>query len=122
MEIIADNILTVAPILVFFICFFGLITGRKIIKSIILMAVMQASVVMFFLTIGFRSGISPPIGGHFEELQYVADPLPHALMITAIVIGVAVTTINITMLMSMFRKFKTTDWDIAEQKSMEDVE
>jgi len=86
------------------------------------MAVMQASVVLFFLSIGFRNNISPPIGAYFEDLQYVADPLPQALMITAIVIGVAVTTINITMLMSMFRTYKTTDWDTAEEKSLEDVD
>jgi len=116
------DILTIAPILVFFIGFLGLITGRKMIKSIVLMAVMQAAVVLFFLTIGFRSGVSPPIGDYFAEPQYVADPLPQALMITAIVIGVAVTTINITMLMSVFRAYKTTDWDIAEQKSMEYTE
>ena len=92
------------------------------IKAIVLMAFMQASVVLFFLTFGFRSGIAPPIGAYFTDLEYVADPLPQALMITAIVIGVAVTTINITMLMSVFRVYKTIDWDVAQQKSMEHME
>jgi len=106
----------------FFIAFYGLIIGRDMIKSIVLCALMQASVVLFFLAIGFRSGISPPIGDYFAELEYVADPLPQALMITAIVIGVAVTTINITMLMSVFRAYRTIDWDVAQQKSLEHME
>jgi len=108
-----------AIILLFFICFYGLITARKMIKSVVFIMLLQASVILFFLSIGFRSGIRPPIGDYFEEIAYVADPLPQALMITAIVIGVAVITINITMLMSLFRTYKTTDWDMAQQKSVE---
>ena len=113
------NIIQIAIILLFFICFYGLITSKKMIKSIVFIVLLQASVILFFLSFGFRSGISPPIGDYFEQLEYVADPLPQALMITAIVVGVAVVTINITMLMSLFREYKTTDWDIAQQKSME---
>jgi multicomponent Na+:H+ antiporter subunit C len=40
----------------------------------------------------------------------IADPFPQALMLTAIIIGVSVTAINITMLNTLFRKFKTLDW------------
>ena len=111
--------LEIGAILVFFIAFYGLITHQKMIKSVICTIVMATAVIFFFLSIGFRSGISPPIGDEFEHLAYVADPLPQALMITAIVISAAITTINITMLTSLFRKYKTTDWDVAKQKSLE---
>ena len=106
-------------IILFFICFYGLIMAKKMIKSVVFLVLMQASVILFFLRLGFRSGIVPPIGEYFLQLEYVADPLPQALMITAIVVGVAVITINITMLMSLFREYKTTDWDVAQRKSME---
>jgi len=112
------NLIHTATILLFFICFYGLITSKQMIKSVVFLVLLQASVIMFFLSLGFQSGIVPPIGDYLDQLEYVADPLPQALMITASVVGVAVATINITMLMSLFRDYKTTDWDMAQKKSM----
>lgn len=107
------NMINIIAILMFFISFFGLITSHSMIKSIVFTVLMESAVILFFLSLGFQSGIIPPIGVNLENLEHVADPLPQALMITAIIIGVAVTTIKITILMSFFRKFKTTDWDEA---------
>ena len=112
----------IAIILLFFICFYGLITSKNMIKSVVFIVLIQAAVILFFLSLGFRSGMTPPIGYDFGYFEYVADPLPQALMITAIVVGVAVTTVIITMLMSLFREYKTTDWDMAQEKSMEYME
>lgn len=109
------NILEILTLVLFFISFYGLIASRRMIKSVVFSMLMQTSVIVFFLGLGFRSGIRPPIGDYFEALEYVADPLPQALMITAIVIGIAVVTISITMLMSLFRSYKTTDWDVARR-------
>ena len=113
------DIIEIGAILLFFIAFYGLITHEKMIKSVVCTIIMATAVIFFFLSIGFRQGILPPIGAEFAYVEQIADPLPQALMITAIVIGVAMTTINITMLTSLFRKYKTTDWDVAKQKSLE---
>ena len=107
----------IVAILVFFIGFFGLITSPHIIKSVVYIIVMETSAVMFFLTIGFQRGMTAPIG---EYLENAADPLSQALMITAIIIGVAVTAINITLLIILFRKYQTTNWDIAKNLSKRD--
>ena len=112
------DIIELFCIVLFFICFFGLITGKNIIKSIAFLGVMEMSVIMFFLSIGFRSGILPPIGVDLVP-EYVADPLPQALMITAIIIGLSVMAVAVTMLMTLFRKHNTADWDIVRKKSME---
>jgi len=115
------NIIEIAAIVVFFISFYGLITGKKMIKAVVYLVLMQSAVVLFFLGIGFEAGTVPPIGPYLEQADYlpIADPLPQALMITAIIVGVAVTTINITMLMALFRKYQTTDWEEARKKSGE---
>jgi len=101
---------------VFFAGFYGLIISKSAIKSIVSIAVMEAAVIMFFLTIGFSPDMAPPIG---QNLTHVADPLPQALMITAIIIGVAVTAINLTMLISLCRQYKTAYWSIIKLKSTE---
>jgi len=99
----------------FFLGFFGLITGNNIIKSVIFIVLMETGVIMFFLSIGISSGFLPPIADHLIKYGYLADPLPSALMITAIIIGLSVTAINITMLMTLLRKYRTADWDAVKK-------
>ena len=101
----------------FFVSFYGLITSKKAIKSIVFILLLQTSVVMFFLSIGYSDGVLPPMAGSIERYGYVADPLPQALMLTAIIIGISVAAVNITMLMTLFRKYKTTDWNAIKEKS-----
>lgn len=108
------DLLQIVPPLLFFISFFGLITSRNVIKSIILLIVMQTSIIIFWLVIGSTHGQVAPILTSEQVLQGdlsgIADPLPQALMLTAIVIGISVTAIIITMLNGLFRKYGSTDW------------
>ena len=101
-------------VVMFFIGFYGLITSKNIIKSIASLTVMEVAAVVFFLSLGYVEGIKPPIGLYMEN---VADPLPQALVITAIIIGVTVSAINLTMLISLCRQSKTTDWDTVKKNN-----
>ena len=105
-----SNIVEIAAIGMLFIGFFGLISSRNMIKSLMFIAMMEAGVVMFFLSIGAASGLLPPIAEHLLGDGALADPLPSALMITAIVIGLSVTAITLTMLMTLLRRYRTADW------------
>ena len=111
-----QQIVEIASVLVFFAGFYGLITSRNAIKSVAAIGIMEIAAVMFFLSLGYFAGIRPPIG---SDMSRAADPLPQALVITAIVIGIAITTINLTMLITLVRQFKTLDWDMIKKKSME---
>ena len=117
------HIFDIFPIILFFISFFGLITTVNIVKSIILTVLMQTAVIMFWLGLAARLGRVPPIFGYYADiadLNEVADPLPQALMLTAIIIGIAVTAINITLLNSLFRKYRTVKWDEMTEAALED--
>lgn len=108
------NIYDILVIALFFISFLGLITGSNAIKTIIFSAIMQTAVIMFWLLVGARHGTRPPIihdTAMLYDLYAIADPLPQALMITAIIIGISVTAVNIVMLNTLFRKYFTTDWE-----------
>ena len=110
------EVLEVFAAIMFFISFYGLITGKNAVKSIIYIGLMEIAVIMFFLGIGYERGLLPPIG---RNLENVADPLPQALMITAIVIGVALTAVNLTILISLCRQSKSTDWDLIQKRNLE---
>ena len=112
------NAVEIFPIALFFVSFYGMITSKKAVKSIVFILIMQTSVVMFFLGTGYVDGIMPPIGDTLASPRYAADPLPQGLMLTAIVISISVVAVNITMLMTLFRKCKSTDWDVIKNKNM----
>ncbi len=95
-------------IVLFFVGLMGVITRHSIIKSVISIIVMKTGIILFFISIHFKEGSVPPIGKSFEGP--VADPLPHALMITAIVIGVAVTAVALVMANAAYDKYKTSNW------------
>ena len=107
------NILDFFPIVLFFISFFGLITSKNVIKTIVFILLLQTAVIMFWLGLGARYGIMPPIiydAAHLDNLYAIADPLPQALMITAIIIGISVTAVNLVMLNTLIRKYNTSEW------------
>ena len=114
MEILGIRFLELLPIALFFISIFGLITANNAIKSVIYMIVLNGAVITYWIALGSRVGTIPPIleteyhiDLHFYEF---ADPVPQALMITSIIIGFCVTAVNIIMLNTLHRRYKTTDW------------
>ena len=112
------NIIEILTVAVFFISFYGLITTTNIIKSIVFISMMETAVIMFFIGIGYQAGILPPIGINLDPAT-VADPLPQAFMITAVVIGLCSTAVNIIMFITLFRKYGTANWETAKKENME---
>ena len=110
------NVVEVCSVVMFFIGFYGLITNRNVIQSIASIALLEMAVVVFFLSIGYHDGVMPPIG---QSMGNVADPLPQSLVFTAIIIGVTVSAVNITMLITMGRQWKTMDWDRMKDQNKE---
>jgi len=104
-------------IILFFIGVYGLIARRNMVKTIISIGIMEVAVILFFLTVNFSEKSVPPIGPDFTGP--IADPIPQALMITAIVIGVATTAVGMTMFITLYHKYGTTNWEKAKIKRME---
>jgi len=100
----------------FFIGFYGIIVSKNIIKSIVSIGIMETAVIMFMISIGFTDGMKPPIG---ENIENAADPLPQALLLTAIIIGIAVTAVSIVFFISLCRQFKATDWETLKKRNTE---
>lgn len=98
----------VVGILLFFIGLFGLMTKKTIVKTIMSMSIMESGIYLFYITINYTTGSVPPIG-QSQEAAF-ADPVPSALMITAIVIGIGVTAIGLTMFMHYKQKHGITHW------------
>ncbi|MCL1950045.1 MAG: cation:proton antiporter subunit C [Turicibacter sp.] len=98
-------------LLLFFVGLSGLMLRRNMMISIVSMGVMDSGIILFFLT------MNRDVGAHLVDPAYYmeVDTVPHALMLTSIVIGVAVTAIGLIMILDFYNKYKTLDWDEAKK-------
>ena len=101
------------PYLMCFILFltglYGVITRRNLIKIAISMSIMEVSTFLFFALIGYVDNGKAPIVNPAEPDQIYVDPLPQALVLTAIVIGLATTSLLMAVIIRIYRKYKTFD-------------
>lgn len=106
-------------ILLFFIGITGLILRKNMMISIVSMTVMDAGIILFFLTINADIATHVPLAYYY--LDHVVDPVPHALMITSIVIGVAIKALGLIMILDFYNQYKTLNWDQAKKIRDEDL-
>ena len=82
---------------------------RNIIKIILGVIIAEYAVNLFFILVAYRmEGRSPILSPEVEILNMV-DPLPQALVLTAIVIGLATTALLVALAMRIYEKYKTFD-------------
>ena len=93
----------------FFVGLYGVITRRNLVKIAISLSVMEISTFLFFALIGYKEGGVAPIVIPAEPDQVYVDPLPQALVLTAIVIGLATTAMLMAVIIRLYRKYKTFD-------------
>lgn len=101
------NIVEIIALLIFLIGVYGLLANRNIIKSIMCIGIIDIGIILFFLGINYEKGMIPPIG---SETYAMADPVVQAIMITAIIIGVAVTALALMMFITLYHRYGTTNW------------
>jgi len=97
------NTETVSLIL-FFIGIAGMILRRNMMISVVSIGIMDAAIILFYVTVNVE----------LNDMASV-DPIPHALMITSIVIGVAVKAISLIMIIDLYNRYHTLDWDEAKK-------
>jgi len=99
--------------------FYAMMGKRNLVKKLIGMNIFQWSIILYFISIGAKKGGSIPIveglSGHGAHIvshasQYV-NPLPHVLMLTAIVVGVGTTGVALALLITIYKKYKTLEED-----------
>lgn len=102
--------------ILFLVGLYGLITRRNLVKIVISLSIMEFSLFIFLELVGYiDGGIAPIITGQDPNATYV-DPLPQAMILTAIVIGLATTAMLMAIAIRLYRKYKT--FDVREIKNL----
>ncbi len=97
--------------ILFLVGLYGLLISRNIIKMVISLTIVEFSIFLMLILIGYISdGIAPVV---FEqavaENQSVVDPLPQTMVLTAIVIALATNAMILTMAIRLYKKYGTFD-------------
>jgi multicomponent Na+:H+ antiporter subunit C len=118
----------------FVIGLYGVITKRNLVKKLIGLNIFQSAVILIYVASASKWNATVPIleqtgvshgggaeGGHevahdaalsvqsaVEAAHYI-NPLPHTLMLTAIVVGVATTGVALALLITIHRRYGTLD-------------
>lgn len=98
------NYIAVAAL--FAIGFAGMVLCANLIKKLIALTVFQSSVLLLFVSLGKTDGAVPPIYTEGADVIYT-NPLPHVLMLTAIVVGVAVNAVGLALAVKIKEHYGT---------------
>ena len=96
-------------LLLFVLGIYCILRKRNIIKIIIGIIIAEYAVNLLFILVAYRIRGRAPILSKEAEIMNMVDPLPHALVLTAIVIGLATTALLIGIAMRIYEKYGTFD-------------
>lgn len=100
-------------LLLFVMGLYCLVAKKHLIKKIIGVVILEYSVNLFFILVGYRKNGIPPI--LFEGMdqnmftQQSVDPIPQALILTSIVIGLGTLIMMVSIALHLYEKYKTFD-------------
>ena len=89
--------------------FYPMISRTNLVKKVIGLNVFQVSVFILFISIGMKDGGTVPILR--EGYEFYSNPLPHVLILTAIVVGVAMTALALALAIRIHEAYGTLEED-----------
>ncbi len=89
--------------------FYIVIAHDNLVKKIVGLNIFQASVFVLYITFGKVTGGTAPIIG--EGIELYSNPLPHVLILTAIVVGVATTALGLALVVRIHEAYGTIEDD-----------
>ena len=92
---------------------YGMVGKRSLIKKIIGVNIFQVAIILFFIAGSIKRDATVPVleehGAGAVDASAFVNPLPHVLMLTAIVVAVSITGVALTFLIRIYQEFHTLD-------------
>lgn len=104
-------------ILLMMLGFYVVISRGNLIKKLVGLGVFQTSVFILYISMGVVRGGTAPILASGPQLY--SNPLPHVLILTAIVVGVATTAVGLALVVRIHRAYGSIDEDEIHRQDTE---
>ena len=88
-----------------------LLTRRNLIKIVMGLSLMESSTYLFMVSLSYRAGSTAPVLLQPPQGKGFADPVLQNFCLTAIVIGVAVTAVFLSVVVRIAQHYGTLDSD-----------
>jgi len=100
-------------LILFLIGLWGVISRKNILRMIIGFTILDTGINLVLISIGYIQGRTAPIIDKTVSSQdatlKVVDPIPQALVLTAIVIGVGITALMLSYALQLYRKTRSLE-------------
>ena len=96
-------------LVLFSIGLYCVLRKRNIIKIIIGIGIMEYAINLFFILAGYVKEGHSPIYADGPAVTRMVDPLPQGMVLTAIVIGLALTLLLVAMAIRIYERYGTFD-------------
>ena len=85
----------------------GMVVHKNLFRILLSLTIAEAGANMFLILAGFRyQSIEPILTG---KIQQMVDPVPQAMVLTSIVIGVGIQALALSLIMQVYKQYKTLD-------------
>jgi multicomponent Na+:H+ antiporter subunit C len=108
-EKLSHNMYYFVSVILFVIGFHTMLTHNNLIKKVMGMNIMDSSLFLFFVSIGYRRGGLAPIV--VDGVEMYVNPVPSALILTGIVISVSFTAFALALIVLLYKDYGTVDCD-----------
>jgi len=98
--------------------FYVVISQGNLVKKLVGLSLFQTSVFIFYISMGKISGGAAPI--LVEGITTYSNPLPHVLILTAIVVGVATTAVGLALVIRIYEAYGTVEEDEIQKQDLVD--
>lgn len=99
----------IVVIIIMMIGFYIIISHQNLIKKLIGLNLFQVSVFILYISMGYVEGASAPI--FIEGITEYSSPLPHVLILTAIVVGISTTALGLALIIRIHKAFGSVEED-----------
>jgi len=108
---IIGNINYIGAAVLFVIGLYTVLTHSNLLKKIIGVNIMETSVFLFFVSIGYVKGAQSPILDPSSGNLIYVNPLPSAMILTGIVVAVSITAYALSIIVKIHEAYGTIDLD-----------
>lgn len=110
-EFVADRYVYLLVVVLLAIGLWAMITERNLLKKVVALVIFQSAIFLFFIEGSVRDGGDVPVvgGDAGSDPASFVNPLPHLLILTALVVGVAVIGVALALARVIHRAYGTLD-------------
>jgi multicomponent Na+:H+ antiporter subunit C len=89
---------------------YAVVAKKNLVKIIIGLLIIEYAVNLMLVLVGYRAGGEAPIVTEAaQDTAHFVDPLPQALIVTSIVIGLGLTAMVVALCIRLYEKYGTLD-------------